>query len=267
LLVLHGLNGSSDAHYMCGIATKAFARGMNVVRLNQRNCGNTEHLSAGLFHSGLTSDVRSVLEELMSVDGLPAIGIAGYSLGGNLALKLAGDQRGRAPAALPASALCRRSSRSVKCARARTAQRLYQWNFRQGSEASDTPQRARPAGLFDLTKLDRIRTVQSSTKPTRRRHFGFAMPRTTPPGQRDAHLDRIPRPRAHHHGRRRSADPSEPFRRRGCEQPEYHPARVPPRRLTAVRRPVVGDDDGYWARARSSISWTDRDATSDYAFL
>ena len=62
MLVLHGLNGSSDAHYMRGIAAKAFARGMNVVRLNQRNCGDTEHLSAGLFHSGLTADARHVIE-------------------------------------------------------------------------------------------------------------------------------------------------------------------------------------------------------------
>src|SRR5258708_2468359 len=91
LLALHGLNGSSDAHYMRGLASKAFARGMNVVRLNQRNCGGTEHLSAGLFHSGLTADAARVVHELATVDGLPAIAIAGYSLGGNLALKLAGE--------------------------------------------------------------------------------------------------------------------------------------------------------------------------------
>ena len=59
LIILHGLNGSSGAHYMRGIASKAFARGMNVVLLNQRNCGGTEHLSAGLFHSGLTHDAKS----------------------------------------------------------------------------------------------------------------------------------------------------------------------------------------------------------------
>ena len=93
IIALHGLNGSSDAHYMCGIATKAFARGMNVVRLNQRNCGGTEHLSAGLFHSGLTADAAHVVEELRDVDGLTSIAIAGYSLGGNLALKLAGVRR------------------------------------------------------------------------------------------------------------------------------------------------------------------------------
>ena len=96
IIALHGLNGSSDAHYMRGIAAKAFARGMNVVRLNQRNCGGTEHLSAGLFHSGLTADARHVIEELMAVDGLPSIAVAGYSLGGNLALKLAGEY-GHAP--------------------------------------------------------------------------------------------------------------------------------------------------------------------------
>ena len=40
---------SSHAHYIRGLSAKAFARGMNVVRLNQRNCGDTERLSAGRF--------------------------------------------------------------------------------------------------------------------------------------------------------------------------------------------------------------------------
>ena len=91
LIALHGLNGSSGAHYMRGLAAKAFARGMNVVRLNQRNCGDTEHLAEGLFHSGLTADAAHVVHELTEIDGLPAIAVAGYSLGGNLALKLAGE--------------------------------------------------------------------------------------------------------------------------------------------------------------------------------
>src|SRR3954471_11911130 len=104
ILALHGLNGSSDAHYMKGIAAKAFERGMNVLRLNQRNCGNTEHLSAGLFHSGLTHDAKHVIEELASVDRIGSISVAGYSLGGNLALKLAGEYGDRPPAALTAVA-------------------------------------------------------------------------------------------------------------------------------------------------------------------
>src|SRR6185295_18775807 len=97
LVALHGLNGSSGAHYMRGLAAKAFERGMNVVRLNQRNCGDTEHLSEGLFHSGLTADAAHVVHELTRVDGLPALAVAGYSLGGNLALKLAGEYGPWAP--------------------------------------------------------------------------------------------------------------------------------------------------------------------------
>ena len=52
LIALHGLESSSDAHYVRGLADKAFAAGFNAVRLNQRNCGGTEHLSDGLYHSG-----------------------------------------------------------------------------------------------------------------------------------------------------------------------------------------------------------------------
>src|SRR4051812_21078213 len=104
IIVLHGLNGSADAHYMRGLAAKAFARGMNVVRLNQRNCGDTEHLSTGLFHSGLTADVAHVVHELEAVDGLPALAVAGYSLGGNLALKLAAEYGRHAPRVLCAVA-------------------------------------------------------------------------------------------------------------------------------------------------------------------
>ena len=58
LILLHGLEGSSYAHYMRGMAEKAWVAGWNVVRLNQRNCGGTEHLSRGLYHSGLTGDAK-----------------------------------------------------------------------------------------------------------------------------------------------------------------------------------------------------------------
>ena len=118
LVALHGLNGSSDAHYMRGLAAKAFERGMNVVRLNQRNCGDTEHLATGLFHSGLTADAAHVVHELSSVDGLPSIAVAGYSLGGNLALKLAGEYGRHAPASLVAVAAVSPIIEISECTRA-----------------------------------------------------------------------------------------------------------------------------------------------------
>src|SRR5277367_173093 len=42
ILIVHGLEGSSESQYMLGIAAKGMAAGMNVVRMNQRNCGGTE---------------------------------------------------------------------------------------------------------------------------------------------------------------------------------------------------------------------------------
>jgi uncharacterized protein len=91
LVLLHGLEGSANSHYMFGMADKAFAKGLNVVRLNQRNCGGTDHLSVGVYNSGLTSDPRTVIRELIDRDGLRCFAVAGYSLGGNLTLKLAGE--------------------------------------------------------------------------------------------------------------------------------------------------------------------------------
>jgi uncharacterized protein len=175
VVVLHGLNGSSDAHYMRGVAAKAFARGMNVVRLNQRNCGDTEHLSAGLFHSGLTSDVRRVVDELIAVDGLSSLGVAGYSLGGNLALKLAGEYGNSPPS--PVKAVCAVSPiiEISPCVRAleRPANFLYQWNFvRDLKRRIQRKDRYWP-GRFDLTKLNQIRTVREFDEVFTAPHFGF----------------------------------------------------------------------------------------------
>ena len=44
VVLVHGLEGCSESHYMRGIAAKAYRAGFNVVRLNQRTCGGTEHL-------------------------------------------------------------------------------------------------------------------------------------------------------------------------------------------------------------------------------
>ncbi len=175
IIVLHGLNGSSDAHYMRGVATKAFERGMNVVRLNQRNCGDTEHLSAGLFHSGLTSDVRRVIEELIEVDGLPAIGVAGFSLGGNLALKLAGEYGDDPPRVVKAVCAVSPIIEISQCVRAleRPGNILYQWNFVRDLKRRMLRKDRFWPGRFDLTKLNQVRTVREFDEAYTAPCFGF----------------------------------------------------------------------------------------------
>ena len=168
---------------MRGIAAKAFARGMNVVRLNQRNCGDTEHLSAGLFHSGLTADARHVIDELSAVDGI------------------AGDRRGRLFARrqprAEAGRRVRRRRRRRRCARSRRSRRssrsasasarssgpatvLYQWNFVRDLKRADAAEGPLLAGpLRSRQARRRSGPCASSTRPTRRRTSASRTPRTT----------------------------------------------------------------------------------------
>jgi len=251
LVALHGLNGSSDAHYMKGLAAKAFARGLNVVRLNQRNCGDTEHLSVGLFHSGLTADAAHVVHELSEVDGLTAIVVAGYSLGGNLALKLAGEYGRHAPAALRGVAAVSPIIEVSECVRAleRPANVLYQWNFvRDLKRRLRRKERLRP-GRFDLAKLKAIRTVREFDDTYTAPYFGFR-------GAEDYYrrasamrvVDRIALPTLVITAEDDPFVPSEPFRDasvtgnpqidlRVCEHGGH----------CGFVGPSAAEDDGYWA--------------------
>jgi predicted alpha/beta-fold hydrolase len=175
LILLHGLEGSSRAHYMAGMADKAWARGWNVVRLNQRNCGETEHLSRGLYHSGLTHDPLFVLRELIAVDGIRAIAVAGYSLGGNLTLKLAGDLGDAAPVELKAVCAVSPTMDLAVCVRAleRGSNVAYQWNFVRRLKARMRRKAAVVPGVFTLEPLRRIWTVRQFDEAYTAPHHGF----------------------------------------------------------------------------------------------
>src|SRR5207249_1892448 len=97
LITLHGLEGSSDSQYMLGIAEKGLAAGMNVIRMNQRNCGGTEKLAPTLYHSGRSHDVAAVADSLIKRDRISRFVLAGFSMGGNLVLKTAGEWGSDAP--------------------------------------------------------------------------------------------------------------------------------------------------------------------------
>ena len=91
VILIHGLEGSSDSQYILGIAAKGLAAGMNVVRMNQRNCGGTDSYSPTLYHSGRSQDIAGVAQHLINEDKLTRFALAGFSMGGNLVLKLAGE--------------------------------------------------------------------------------------------------------------------------------------------------------------------------------
>ena len=176
LLVLHGLEGSGEAHYMRGIADKAFAAGFNVVRLNQRNCGGTEHLSKGLYHSGLTADPLRVLTELKERDGLTRFAVAGYSLGGNITMKMAGELGATEFPEVRAFAAVSPVIDLEACMQAieRRQNRIYEWNFCRNLQGRMRRKaRVFPTG-FDLSGLWKIWSIRAFDDRYTAPHHGYA---------------------------------------------------------------------------------------------
>jgi predicted alpha/beta-fold hydrolase len=175
VLALHGLEGSSSAHYMRGLADKAFARGFNVILLNQRNCGGTEALSEGLYHSGLSADPAAVIRELIEQDRLDRLGIVGYSLGGNLTLKLAGDYGAAHPPALRAVCAVSPTLDLAACVHAleRRSNIAYQLNFVRNLRARMRRKAQVWPGRYDVSRLGKVWTVRGFDEAFTAPHHGF----------------------------------------------------------------------------------------------
>ena len=119
-VLVHGLEGSSDSRYIQGVAARAWAAGFNVVRMNMRNCGDTDALTPTLYHSGLSGDVGAVVDHFAR-EVRPGASGAGGLLDGRQPGAEAGRRVGQAAAAggrgrgLPGGRSCagfRRSARA-----------------------------------------------------------------------------------------------------------------------------------------------------------
>ena len=162
LLALHGLEGSSEAHYMRGLAAKAWKRGWNAILLNQRNCGGTEHLTPGLYHSGLTEDPKAAIRAFAHDDGLNAIGVVGYSLGGNLTVKLAAELAGARDLPVVGATAISPTIDLELCVRAieRPANIVYQFNFVRNLKARMRRKATLWPALYDVRALRSIWTIR-----------------------------------------------------------------------------------------------------------
>jgi hypothetical protein len=100
-IIVHGLEGSAESQYVVGNANKLWHAGANVIRMNMRNCGGRNYemarLTPTLYHSGLSGDVDAVMRFFLKGEQLESISLIGYSMGGNLVLKLAGELGADAP--------------------------------------------------------------------------------------------------------------------------------------------------------------------------
>ncbi|MGH9901145.1 MAG: YheT family hydrolase [Pyrinomonadaceae bacterium] len=176
LVLVHGLEGSSASVYMLGTAHLAYRAGFNVVRLNMRNCGATEHLTPTLYHSGMSGDLRAVSRELIERDRLPRLFLAGFSMGGNMVLKLAGEMGADAPPELLGVCAVSPALNLSECAE-RIGHRsnwVYQQSFMRGLRRRVRHKKKLYPNLYDVRNLRRVRTIREFDEHYTAVQGGFA---------------------------------------------------------------------------------------------
>ena len=159
LVLVHGLEGSSDSRYIQGVTGRAWAAGFNVVRMNMRNCGGTDALTPTLYHSGLSGDVGAVIRHFAAKFSLERVALVGYSMGGNLVLKLAGEWGERRPLAAVAAVCPAVDLAPGSDALHEPGNRLYEYRFLRGlmrryrRKAALFPDRYQSAGIGPIRSL------------------------------------------------------------------------------------------------------------------
>jgi predicted alpha/beta-fold hydrolase len=175
IVTVHGLEGSCDSNYAKGIADKAWARGFHAVRMNQRNCGGTERLTPTLYNSGMSGDYAAVFAELAEKDGFTKIFFAGYSMGGNLVTKMAGEFADGAPKQLRGvAAVCPALDLSA-CADAleRVDNYFYQRHFVTGLMARYRKKQELFPERYSTNGLGPIRSVREFDDAITAPAFGY----------------------------------------------------------------------------------------------
>ena len=170
LVCLHGLEGSHDSGYLQSLAQAALARGFRVHRLNMRGCGGTEGLSKSLYHAGLTADLRAIVAQLGAER---PIFLAGFSLGGNVVLKLAGELGAGAKMAAVAAVSVPLDLHACCLKMMRPENRIYETRFVLSLKKRFARRAAEHPDLYKTEHLEGIKTVIEFDDRITAPYFGF----------------------------------------------------------------------------------------------
>ena len=175
IVIVHGLEGSTESQYVIGTGSKAWLAGMNVVRMNMRNCGGTENLGPTLYNSSMSRDVGTVAETLIREDGLTRIALAGFSMGGNLVLKALGEWGSDAPPQIKAGVGVSPAMDLAASADAlhEPANRIYEWKFLRGLRRRVERKAALFPNRYDTRYLHGLRSLREFDDQITARYCGF----------------------------------------------------------------------------------------------
>lgn len=176
VIIVHGLEGSSNSQYVIGTGSRAWEQGWNVVRMNIRGCGGTEHLSATLYHSGLSRDIEKLVAGMIASDGLERVALAGFSMGGNQVLRAVGQWGTAIPPQVIAAAVV-----SPSCDLAISSDRIHAWRntlyehwFLVSLRRSFLRKCALWPGQYDPALLKKVHSVRDFDEYITARYMGFA---------------------------------------------------------------------------------------------
>jgi uncharacterized protein len=169
IVLVHGLEGSGESGYMRGLSSAALLAGFAAHRFNMRTCGGTMHLCRTLYHAGLTSDLLAVVRSLHD-DGRGPIFLVGFSLGGNVVLKLAGELARSGPELIRAVCAVSTPLDLATCAQhmARPENRIYQARF-----VRRMYERLRATGRYQSADFAGLRSVWAIDDRITGPSFGF----------------------------------------------------------------------------------------------
>ncbi len=176
LIVVHGLEGSSESQYMLGVARDGLAAGMNVVLMNQRNCGGMDHYAPTLYNSSLSGDVAAVVRNVIENDGVSQFALIGFSMGGNLVLKLAGEWGREGPPQFRAvAAVCPAMDLAASAdALHEPANRIYEYYFLMQLFRRIRHKAQLFPGKFDVSRLRGISSLRMFDDRITAHYCGFA---------------------------------------------------------------------------------------------
>jgi predicted alpha/beta-fold hydrolase len=174
LVLVHGLEGSSDAGYARSMAQRFLEAGWTVHRFNMRSCGGSEGLAKSNYHAGQTSDLLVVLREVARECPAPLV-MCGFSLGGNVSLKLAGEL-GESAADLLAGVVAVSTPIDLGACVDKLGDRsniLYQRRFVRRLKERIRIRASQHPDLYDASELHTVRTVYAFDDRYTARFFGF----------------------------------------------------------------------------------------------
>ena len=161
LLVLHGLEGTIQSHYLRGILAEAREQGWAADALIFRTCNGEVTRARRLYHSGETTDLDLVVQRLTRDNRGQPLALVGFSLGGNVLLKWLGERGDDLPPEVQGAAAVsvpfdlERGSRFIE----RGFSRIYTKHFLRTLRAKARAKLARDPELFDASALERARTL------------------------------------------------------------------------------------------------------------